>query len=574
VRRFLLTLLASSLLGAAPARVHGFNFYQIGSNILRWNPASPLLKPTAMNPETKAIRYYIAADAYSTANSTNEIAAIRAAFDQWQGIPGTAVRFEFMGLLPAGSAAALYDDKNVVFWQKKALPQELQGRRALTTPVYSVDGSILDADIVLNGVQYQWFTDPNDTVNQAQFVEAIVLHEIGHLLGLDHAVAGGATVIDAANGINTNLGLSADDMAAARFLYPGNTSAKSSIRGVVRMNGSGILGAIVTAEDAAGNIAGATLTQASGAYGLYALPAGAYKVHVSPLDPKSSGNTSLQRGEEVAVDYVNAITAFLPGADIPVTLGANEAKTQDISVTAGEPPVRITGISKPSTIADLATTVRYAVALTEGQTGYFVGVNSPNIQPGATLSVTGDGITVGPAQFYSKKVGPGIHSLVAPISVSSNAMPGLRTFVVSQNGALAYANGYLEIRKAIPDDNYDGFDDRFQRRYWKLWTAPEAAPAADPDADGFSNGFEYRTDTNPINPSSNRLSLQPPARGRFGPYVAWVSDPGKSYQVYERSDLFSAWQPFGQPVTAAGDVWSVPVTFDAPARLYRLELKR
>src|SRR5204863_1490500 len=108
-------------------------------------------------------------------------------------------------------------------------------------------------------------------------------------------------------------------------------------------------------------------------------------------------------------------------------------------------------------------------------------------------------------------------------------------------------NGYLEIAPPAPDYNFDGLDDRFQRQYWNLWTAPEAAPDADPDSDGFSNGFEYRTGTNPTNPLSYKLVMDAPKRGRFGPQLSWASDPGKTYQIFSASTLTPGnWQAFGQ----------------------------
>ncbi len=566
-------LLASGFSGEA------FVFYNLGNSVLKWNVSSSQVKPTTVNPTTKAIRYYIASDAYSAANATNEINAIRASFDQWQNIPGAKVRFEFAGLISPDGLDTRYDDKNVVFWAKKSLrvnagTEDLTNRRGWTSVTYAVDGSILDADIVLNGVQYQWFTDANDSINQAQFIESIVTHEIGHFLGLDHTPAGGASVIDGGNGMNTNSGLSADEIAAARYLYPDGTTKWGSLSGTVRMNGTGILGAVVSVEDAAGNIAGATVTQSSGRYGIYSLAAGTYKLRVSPLDPANSGSASLLRGSEIAGDYSSAVTSFIPTENLTFALQPGEAKTQDVNVSFGEPAFRITSLSKP-TKADVITVQRFAVSMIQGQSNYLVGVSSTTLQAGSTLSVTGDGITLGDTIFYASRIAPGLNSLVVPISVSSNATPGLRSLVVSNGGKVAYANGYLEIAAPIQDYNFDGLDDRFQRKYWKLWTTPEAAPAADPDNDGFSNGFEYRTDTDPTNPASNRLVLLPPVRGRFGPQLSWVSDPGKTYQVYSASILAPGnWQPFGSAVIPTSDIWSIPIDFNTPLRFYEIQLKR
>src|SRR4051812_26777286 len=199
--RWLKTLFAGSLFAVCPTcwKSEAFVFYPTGGGVLKWNVNSPALSPSAVNPATKAIRYYIAADAYSVANQAKEINAVRACFDQWQSIPGTAVRFEFAGVISPENLDTKYDGTNVVFWAKKSIrvnngAEDLTGRRAWTSVQFASDGSILDADIVLNGLEFQWFTDFNNNVSQAQFIEAIVLHEIGHFLGLDHSPAGGATV--------------------------------------------------------------------------------------------------------------------------------------------------------------------------------------------------------------------------------------------------------------------------------------------------------------------------------------------------------------------------------------------
>lgn len=559
---------------AAALSSHAFVFYRVAGNVLRWNVANPGLHPNVVNPATKAIRYYIASDAWSATNKNAEIDAIRAAFDQWQAAPGTNVKFEFAGLVSPENLDTRFDNTNVVYWTKKTLLvaggfENLSGRRAWTSVSYSVDGSILDADIVLNGIQYRWFTDYQRTNSQEQFVEATVLHEIGHFLGLDHTPAGGGTVINGAVGVATETGLSADEIAAIRFLNPAPGSNWASIQGTVRMNNAAVFGAMVIVEDAAGNIAGATVSDASGAYLVPSLAPGEYKLRVCPFD--HAGSPGLLRPEEIASDYRGAQTSFLPTSNLAFTVAAGQARTQDVTVISGEPATRLLGLSKPTPDESFVTFDRLAVSIRQGQSNYFTGVISRTLKADAVLTIPGDGISMGPSVFLKDKFGAGIHAIVARISVSSNAAPGLRSFVLTHSTGTAYANGYLEVAPAIADYNFDGLDDRFQRQYWSLWTTNAAAPAADPDADLFSNRYEYRVGTHPLDPASRALRLGPVTSGRFGETIQWPADLGRRYQISATTNLTTGWQVFST-VTATNETMAVLDASGSSAKFYKLQL--
>ena len=555
-----------------------FVFYPVGNSPLRWNLDSNVAHTNIVNPVTRAIRYYIASDAYSAANRDAEIAAVRACFDQWQSISGSRLRFEFAGLVPPAGLDVREDHTNLVYWAKGTTrvnngQMNITGLPAWTSVNFAADGSILEADIVLNGSQFSWFTDFNDTVNQAQFIESVALHEIGHFVGLDHAVAGGATVFAGGNGITAQAGLSADEIAAVRFLYPIGTPSTATIKGTIRLNGAGILGAVVVAEHQNGNIAGATVTRADGTYDLPGLNPGEYQVRVAPLDPAGSGNDKLVRGSDIAFEYQNAITAFSATANRSVTLsGPQQAVVADFDVTAG-PAFRITSISKPTTLPNLVSVVRHAVTLVQGQQNQFLAVSGPGLPSDATLSISGDRVTVGATTFLQDRIAPGVHSLVVNVSVSSNAVPGLRTFVVTRGADVAHANGFLEIAAPVPDYNFDGLDDRFQRSFWSPWTRSESAPIADPDSDAFSNVFEYRTGTNPTNAASYRLALEV-SRSASTNTISWEADPGRRYQLYGRTSLSDgAWQMIGRPLAATGNRMSLTEPASTQAKFYRLELQ-
>jgi hypothetical protein len=571
-------LLAVAILCALIIPGRAFVFYLVNPNTvplapLRWNVNSTAVHTNVVNPTTKKVRYFIASDAFSTANKTNEINAIRASFDQWAAVPGGKLQFEEAGFVPPQNGPVSLDHTNVVFW-KKSFDPNLTGLHALTTVSYNVDGTILDADIALNGFEFTWFTDFNNTSNQAQFVESIMLHEIGHFIGLDHTPAGAATVVAGPNGIGTQAGLSADEVAAMRYLYPDPALKWASISGKVTKNGLASWGAIVTVEDSAGNIAGSTVTRQNGDYNVFSLPGGTYRLHVSPFDPPNTANNlSLMRADEINVDFKVGTpeTSFLATTNLTITLTNGEARLQNVNLTDGT-PFRIASLSKPTPFAGLISASRTALSISPGQSNLYIAVSSPTLQSGSTLQVTGDGITMGPTTFYANKIA-GQSTLEALIQVSSNATPGLRTYVVTKGASVAYANGFLEIASPVPDFNFDGLDDRFQRQYWPRWTAPEAAPTADPDEDNFSNRYEFQTGSNPTNSTSFSFLIDAVIEHRFGIEVTWTADLGKRYQLYGRPAFggSSAWQAIGSPVTATNSTMTVSDTREA-TKFYRLQL--
>jgi hypothetical protein len=556
--------------------IRGFVYYPVAGNPLRWNVDSGAAHSNVVNPTTKAVRYYIASDAYSAANRQAEIDAVKACFDQWQSVSGSKLRFEFAGLISPQGLDVREDNTNIVYWAKSSLTvnngqMNISGLRAWTSVNFAPDGSILEADIVLNGIQYEWFTDFSNTVSQAQFVEGVLLHEIGHFLGLDHTVAGGATVIAGANGISTEAGLSADEIAALRFLYA--VAPTAAIQGTIRLNGTPVLGAAVIAEDVKGNIANATVSREDGSYQLLGLAPGEYKVRVSPLDPANASADKLIQGRDIAPEYANANTSFSATANRSITLaGSSLTAPVDFNVSS-VPAFRITSISIPTAIPNLVSVVRNGVSIRQGQSDIYVGVSGPNLPMGGNLTITGDGLTVGSTTFFENHF-PGINSMLVKISVSSSATPGLRSFVVTHGSSIAYANGYLEIAAAIPDYNFDGLSDYFQRAFWTPWTISDSAPTADPDQDRFSNSFEYRTGTIPTDAASNRLEISRVFRTGNSIVLSWQADLGKRYQLYNRTSLTAgAWEPVGRAFTAAATEMTQTDSISDLARFYRLELR-
>lgn len=542
---------------------HAFVSYVNDSgNVLRWSLAAPnaAVHTNVVNRKTKAVRYSLAADAYSAANRAAELNAMRACFAQWQSVPGTSLKFEEGGFIGPGADINTSDNTNAVFWAKSSTlvnggMDDIHGLAGLTVLRFSNDNTIFEADIVLNGVEFGWLTDLDDKVSAQPFIEATLLHEIGHFIGLDHSPIGGATVTHGDLGFTTELCLSSDEISAARFLYPVATVLPSlaTIQGRIVMNGTPVFGAMVIAENSTGNVAAGTISRVSGSYEIPALPPGNYQIRVVPLDPSAADETaSLMRGQDIAGDYESAMTSFLPTTNRTVTLQPGVSSRLDFTVTTGSPPFRITGISRPTDILDAPTRERAAVFIYPGQSNLFIGVSSLTLPiDSATLSVTGDGVTLGPPIFKPNRFIDGSNLIMASIDVASNATPGLRTLIVQQGSNFAYANGYLEIMPLFPDFNFDGLDDTFQRKYFAPFTAPEAAPGADPDGDGYDNLAEFRMGSDPTNPLSFVFRIQSALHSATGTLIRWESVVGKRYQVVRRPDLStSSWQLVGAPIIA------------------------
>jgi len=88
---------------------------------------------------------------------------------------------------------------------------------ALTTLSYGLGGRTVDADISFNGVHYSWSLADEQVRTD---YESIVLHELGHLLGLAHSEEPGAVMrVDYQEGDLTRV-VGADDALGIAELYP------------------------------------------------------------------------------------------------------------------------------------------------------------------------------------------------------------------------------------------------------------------------------------------------------------------------------------------------------------------
>ena len=162
--------------------------------------------------------------------------------------------------------------------------QEVSAR---TRIFYNRKGNITEADIVLN--PYEQFSTDGSTGTFD--LEATLTHEIGHLLGLEHASVTGATMHAQAgkNGVYNlpSFGartLAEDDIAGVRTLYGAKNNDDSccgAISGKLTTdNGKPAKNFQVWAEESeSGRVAAGVLTNTDGSFQIEGLNVGNYKIY-------------------------------------------------------------------------------------------------------------------------------------------------------------------------------------------------------------------------------------------------------------------------------------------------------
>jgi uncharacterized protein (TIGR03437 family) len=317
-------------------------------------------------------------------------------------------------------------------------------------------GGIADSDILLN----PYFQFSNGGAGNTKDLQAVLTHEFGHVVGMNHSGILSATMYPYAATYARHL--SADEQAYAAATYPvsGAAGSLAIVSGTITLSGAPVAYGLVTLIDQTKGKAFGTVTSAGGTYS-FQVPAGSYIVYTEPFNGfVGPGNIySLATGNLGGSPVTTAFEpTFLGSTASPAVINAvaGATATANISVNAGATTLGTVayGVGAAGGKADVHTfNGGGAVSVTAGTSFDFV-VSGAGIDSTISVLAFGQGISVtGSPRVDSGTITiNGVSQPIIRFTVSTTASSSVNQgtlWIVKGTSILAFS-GVLDIEPATP----------------------------------------------------------------------------------------------------------------------------